>query len=308
MMSWFAGLQVRQDGGRHIGTVFPSTNRSFPPSRLSMAFLPSSAALGKARGRPSVVASTRTQAAAHDVLLPSSPPSSFSDQPFGTLLAASDDLSAALTAPAPYQTFEPVVNVPALSAFAFVTVVFGLLQLRINQVQTAAERRKAALESLRVVKSLQLGADDFAAAAKDVDEEVDDTGTKPAGRSSISEASVRAALDEYEAALREELGLRQIVPGIRIVAPGDPKSAEADLAAARQFLGLAINDAGEVVPIAEGTAVQRSTGNENEEEGEKGMSTASKAVLLAVAVLQLGLLYLLSFDPMAATTDAGVFQ
>ena len=98
------------------------------------------------------------------MLLASSPPSSFSSfshQPFGTLLAASDDLSAALTAPAPYQTFEPVVNVPALSAFAFVTVVFGLLQLRINRVQTAAERRKAALESLRVVKSLQLGADDF---------------------------------------------------------------------------------------------------------------------------------------------------
>ena len=268
-----------------------------------MAFLPSSAV----RRAPGRIASTRIQAAAHDVLLTSSHSSSFSDQPFGTLLAASDDLSAALTAPAPYQTFEPVVNVPALGAFAFVTVVFGLLQLRINRVQTAAERRKAALESLRVVKSLQLGADDFAAAA-DVDEEVEDTDTKPAGRSSFSEASVRAALDEYEAALREELGLRQIVPGIRIVAPGDPKSAEADLAAARQFLGLDINDAGEVVPIAEGTAVQRSTGNENEEEGEKGMSTASKAVLLAVAVLQLGLLYLLSFDPMAATTDAGVFQ
>ena len=233
------------------------------------------------------------------MLLASSPPSSFSHQPFGTLLAASDDLSAALTAPAPYQTFEPVVNVPALGAFAFVTVVFGLLQLRINRVQTAAERRKAALESLRVVKSLQLGADDFSADVGD---------TKSADRPSISEASVRAALDEYEAALREELGLRQIVPGIRIVAPGDPKSAEADLAAARQFLGLDINDAGEVVPIAEGTAVQRSTGNENEEEGEKGMSTASKAVLLAVAVLQLGLLYLLSFDPMAATTDAGVFH
>ena len=31
------------------------------------------------------------------------------------------------------------------------------------------------------------------------------------------------------------------------------------------------------------------------------MSTGSKAVLLAVAMLQLGLLYLLSFDPMKAT-------
>ena len=144
------------------------------------------------------------------MLLASSHSSSFSHQPFGTLLAASDDLSAALTAPAPYQTFEPVVNVPALGAFAFVTVVFGLLQLRINRVQTAAERRKAALESLRVVKSLQLGADDFSAAA-DVDEEVVDVDTKPAGRSSISEASVRAALDEYEAALREEVAA--VLPG-----------------------------------------------------------------------------------------------
>ena len=234
------------------------------------------------------------------MLLASSPPSSFSHQPFGTLLTASDDLSAALTAPAPYQTFEPVVNVPALGAFAFVTVVFGLLQLRINQVQNAAERRKAALESLRVVKSLQLGADEFSAA-----DDIDD------GRSSISEARVRAALDEYEAALREELSLRQIVPGVRIVAPGDPRSAEADVAAARQFLGLDINDAGEVVPVKEGAAVQRSTGNEGEEGGGgkgEGMSTGSKAVLLAVAVLQLGLLYLLSFDPMAATTDAAVFQ
>ena len=241
------------------------------------------------------------------LLASSHSPSSFSHQPFGTLLAASDDLSAALTAPAPYQTFEPVVNVPALGAFAFVTVVFGLLQLRINLVQTAAERRKAALESLRVVKSLQLGADDFSAAA-DVDEEVVDVDTKPAGRSSISEASVRAALDEYEAALREELGLRQIVPGIRIVAPGDPKSAEADVAAARQFLRLDINDAGDVVPIKEGAVVPRGIEGEGGGGKEEGMSTASKAVLLAVAVLQLGLLYLLSFDPMAATTNSGVIQ
>ena len=117
-------------------------------------------------------------------------------------------------------------------------------------------------------------------------------------------------VDEYEAALREELSLRQIVPGVRIVAPGDPRSADsADLAAARQFLGLDINDAGEVVPIEKGTVVPRNTEGDVGEEGkEEGMSTGSKAVLLAVAVLQLGLLYLLSFDPMAATTDAAVFQ
>lgn len=33
------------------------------------------------------------------------------------------------------QTFEPQVNVPALSAFLVIAVVFGLLQLRINSVR-----------------------------------------------------------------------------------------------------------------------------------------------------------------------------
>ena len=282
-----------------------------------MAFIPSSSLVQtSSRQVVGAAAISRLQAlsihaAAHDVLVSSSD-SSFSHH---ALALSSDDLADALSGPQAYQTFEPEVNVPALSAFAFVTVVFGLLQIRINLVQAAANRRTAALDNLRQVKSLQLSADDFALADADASDggasaaSNDDNDEKSDRSRRVAAASVRAALDEYEAALREELRLRQIVPGaVRIVAPGDPRSAEADLAAARQFLGMEINDAGELVtPVAEtdGTrtaaAVQRSSKSKEGEEGEEGMSTGSKAVLLAVAVLQLGLLYLLSFDPMKAT-------
>lgn len=282
-----------------------------------MAFIPSSSLVqtsSRQVGGAAAISHLQAldvNAAAHDVLVSSSG-SSFSHH---ALTLSSDDLADALSGPQAYQTFEPQVNVPALSAFAFVTVVFGLLQIRINLVQSAANRRTAALDNLRQVKSLQLSADDFAPADADAADggasaaSNDDNDEKSDRSRRVVAASVRAALDEYEAALREELSLRQIVPGaVRIVAPGDPRSAEADLAAARQFLGLEINDAGELVtPVGEtnGTstaaAVQMSSKSKEGEEGEEGMSTGSKAVLLAVAVLQLGLLYLLSFDPMKAT-------
>lgn len=79
------------------------------------------------------------------------------------------------------------------------------------------------------------------------------------------------------------------------------------MAAARQFLGLDITESGEVVPVDDSTKSEVSTttatgrkGEEQQEE-EGGMSNGSKAVLLAVAMLQIGLLFLLSFDPMKAT-------
>jgi hypothetical protein len=287
-----------------------------------MAFLPSSAL-------PQQLQASSCHAAAN--VCPSPAASSFAllaalapgDSSVSEIAAAAppgaipDDL---FSAPTPYQTFEPVVNVPALAAFVVVTGVFGLLQMRIGRVQEAARRRTAALDQLRRVKSWQLssGGGDLAAApaAAPADSSADSNAAD-----AEASALVRAALDEYEAALREELRLRQVVPGVaRIVAPtegGDPRTAEADLAAARQFLGLDITEAGEVVPIDEsdaGRASKRSTAavamegqsssssSSSPQEGEgEGMSTGSKAVLLVVAMLQLGLLYLLSFDPMKAT-------
>merc|ERR1712238_648272 len=91
-----------------------------------------------------------------------------------------------------------------------------------NQVREAATRRDDALKSLREIKAAQLGSPDDP--------------NRP------SDEYVRAAVTEYEKALNEELSLRTIVPGVRIVAPNDPKTKEADIAAAKQFLGVDLKD------------------------------------------------------------------
>ena len=126
--------------------------------------------------------------------------------------------------------------------------------------------------------------------------------------------------------MEEELSLRTIIPGVRIVAPNDPKRTEADVAAAKQFLGLDL-DADELVESIDkkqqkkadlSDTSRNSKDNillqsrrrfdgkaENQvsketEEGD-GFSIGAKAVLLVVAITQIALLVFLSFDPMTTT-------
>ena len=169
------------------------------------------------------------------------------------------------------QVFEPIVNVPALGSFLFIAIVFSFLILRVRQVENAVERRKAALAELRLVKSQELsgGVSDEAAVAK--------------------------ALKEYEDALNSEEDARVIVPGVRVVAPNQPAARnEEDVAAARQFLGIDLSD--------ESSSASASS---KKEEERTGLSTGSVAVLAVVALSQIALLYMLSFDPMDTFNTLG---
>ncbi len=206
------------------------------------------------------------------------------------------------------------MNTPALSAFVIIAVVFSLLQLRINQVRDAGERRQEALAMLRSVKSAQLDAAEFESSTDKL---------KP------SEEEVQAALDAYKNSLQEELDLRTIIPGVRIVAPNDPKRREEDIAAAKQFLGWDLADLEREGTISEEkekaimdsrTRAQPSSSSKtskdelllqsrrrfdgknekNDEVQEGGMSNGAKAVLFSVALVQILLLIVLSFDPMTA--------
>jgi hypothetical protein len=157
--------------------------------------------------------------------------------------------------------FEPIVNAPALGSFIVIVVVFSLLQMRIRAVEEAVERRKAALVQLRAVKSKELSS---------VGDERPDAN------------AVAAALREYEDALRGEENMRTLLPGVQIVAPNRPAATSAeDVIAAKQFLGIDLDPAR----------------NEGKEE-RMGWSAGSIAVLAVVALSQLALLYMLSFDPM----------
>mmetsp|Transcript_6085 Transcript_6085/g.7065 ORF Transcript_6085/g.7065 Transcript_6085/m.7065 type:complete len:281 (+) Transcript_6085:77-919(+) len=196
------------------------------------------------------------------------------------------------------QTFEPQVNSPALLSTLVIAIVFGFLQLRIKNIGQAAIRRNDALKSLREIKAAQLGpADDPKRPSAD---------------------DVRAAVADYEMALNEELSLRTIIPGVRIVAPNDPKSKEEDVAAAKQFLGRDLKDddrdedQSNVVrqPDEERKRLllqsrrrfdgKTGSSSVDKNDAEEGISNSAKAVLLLVALSQIVLLIILSVDPMTA--------
>lgn len=234
--------------------------------------------------RTSIIGSRRTRS--HTPLYFSSLSPDGTDKAFravaSNIFSSHSTLSdAAMVSQVPSQTFEPVVNMPAVFAFLFISVVFSLLQIRISGINRAAGRRSEALQILREVKSIQLSASDLSGE-----------------ESRPSKNDVARALAEYEKALREELDLRTVIPGVRIVAPNDPKGQEDDLRAVRQFLDMDISEGGEIVPIASDITEEEPSSVVKSQ--ETGMSSGSKAVLAAVALVQVLLLVLLSFDPMTA--------
>ncbi|KAL3774880.1 hypothetical protein ACHAW5_007298 [Stephanodiscus triporus] len=172
--------------------------------------------------------------------------------------AATTTAAAAASATPPgitqIQSFEPMLNVQAAASFAFIAIAFAVLRLRIIAVSNAARRRSAALSALRAAESAQLS---------------DPT----AGGDQVA---TRARV-EYESALREELSLRTIVPGVRIVAPNDPRRDEEERAAAKRFLGWGREEFGdddEGVGIGtEGTrgSIERSDGNVRTDESDVGL-------------------------------------
>ena len=206
---------------------------------------------------------------------------------------ASSAITAATSSPGitSVQEFEPVLNVEAAASFTVIAIVFTLLQLRINAVSNAAKRRSSALEALRKAESLQLSASDVGIDASD----------RP------TEDQVLRAKNEYENSLRDEMNLRTIIPGVRIVAPNDPKRDEEERAAAKRFLGWGSEEfGGELEEIDEpklsniAPRSQQSNGQEVKKAEDEGMSNSAKAILFGVATMLIVLLWTLSFDPMVA--------
>lgn len=175
----------------------------------------------------------------------------------------------------------------AIFSFLVVSTLFSLLQIRINAIGKAARKREEALNTLRQVKMAQL----------------DLSALKP------TEQDVKAATEAYEYALDQELSLRTIIPGVRIVAPNDPKQKEEEISAARQFLGREL-DTNEY-SVKENTnqsssydskkslllKSRRRFDEKNDIIKDPSMSVGSKVVLLGVSLVLIGLLFILSFDP-----------
>jgi len=110
------------------------------------------------------------------------------------------------------QTFEPVLNVPALGSTLFIMVMALLLRLRVNAIGNAAEKRMLALDTLREMKRQQLS------------------------NTTLPLEQVQLAVQNYKTALQDEEKLRTLLPGVRLRAPNNPNQSGKDQQAIRQFL------------------------------------------------------------------------
>jgi len=95
------------------------------------------------------------------------------------------------------------------------------------------------------------------------------------------------AIRELEDALKEEEELRTVIPGVRIRAPGSLQNSDKD-----QVKQLLKDNVPDIINI----------GQSENDELEGGISNGSKLLLGGIIFSQLFLLYILSFDPMEAST------
>jgi hypothetical protein len=159
-----------------------------------------------------------------------------------------------------------VLNVPALASFLVVTAIFLFLQFRVASIGRAAEERTEALGALRSLKAKEL------------------TGE-------ASPAEVNLALAKYRETYDRVEELRTVVPGARIVPPPSQSLSrermDDNTAAARQFLGIESE-----APVGK------------DDDTERSLPLPLALLLAVVAASQIGVLVLLSVDPMAHT---GIF-
>lgn len=182
-------------------------------------------------------------------------------------------LPAAIDGITPVPQFEPIVNVPATVSFVIIAVVFALLQWRINAIGDAATSRVEALKDLKRKEAKLISGGGISDGADD------------------AASDFSAAKGAFEAAMRKELNLRSVIPGVRIAAPNDPQKAEEERAAVKKYLGWEM-DGSEEKPIENKAAKEASP--------KKGFSDLSLGVLAWTAAILIATLFTLSFDPMTA--------
>jgi len=175
----------------------------------------------------------------------------------------------------------------------------------------AANRREEALKMLRIVRSEQLDSSTF-------------SNNESESNRNENGAKVKKAVEAYESALKDELELRTVIPGVRIAAPNDATKREEDIAAAKQFLGWNIEQDEETVEPGMNNKSDEEENKKNKLlmqsrrrfDGNDGksvtpaddvaskteLSNSAKLILFAVALSQVALLVLLSFDPMSSSS------
>ena len=135
-----------------------------------------------------------------------------------------------------FSEFIPGVDPAVFAIVGAVAVGYLAYESRTEAVGEASDRRELALRALREAKARQLA-------------------PLPSASGAVTGDSASTAAAKYEEALRAELSLRDILPGgmVRIgesTVSDDPAANDSeDVAAARQFLGLVIQEDGKITPV-----------------------------------------------------------
>lgn len=197
-------------------------------------------------------------------------------------------LSSSASAAAPTNDdFAPVLNLPALVSFLFITLVFVSLQVRVNAIGEAVDRRTRALTELRAIKAKELANDGRSNRRRDGDD-------NSQAAASLHDEVVQA-VERFREAYNEVERLRTIIPGMVRIRPPPSTNIQARMdetaAAAQQFLGIQ-------------PEVDRSSPSAVEDIDNKLNVPLPFAVLLGVIVLaQVGLFGLLLTDPTSSSGD-----
>lgn len=144
------------------------------------------------------------------------------------------------------ENFDQTIAFPVTVVSIGIAAVYWVYSDRVSDIEIATYRTEEALRLVREEKMSQFVGNGGGGSSSVVNGG-SDSDTLILEEEALSATQLK---DMYEAALREELQLRLLKPGIKVpFIEEDPSSLEEKRVAARQFLGLDITEDGTLIPI-----------------------------------------------------------
>eukprot|EP00587_Corethron_hystrix_P009863 CAMPEP_0113314944 /NCGR_PEP_ID=MMETSP0010_2-20120614/10800_1 /TAXON_ID=216773 ORGANISM="Corethron hystrix, Strain 308" /NCGR_SAMPLE_ID=MMETSP0010_2 /ASSEMBLY_ACC=CAM_ASM_000155 /LENGTH=217 /DNA_ID=CAMNT_0000171327 /DNA_START=447 /DNA_END=1100 /DNA_ORIENTATION=- /assembly_acc=CAM_ASM_000155 len=208
-------------------------------------------------------------------------------------------------------TFSAQTDPVATSVVAVITLVFGALMYRANLVKSAAESRREAATTLRTARE-EVTAQQQLMRVKSI------SGGNSEDLKRMEQESIELSIaatnaeQSYRIALDIEGQLRDILPGIRVISPDAPaaemereiRELLPDMRASEEKDHMGeFEDSMDLKPgFSTERRDKRNVSDQGKpEDSEQQMSPGKVLVLVTVALSQILLLVMLSFDPMKAS-------
>jgi hypothetical protein len=187
--------------------------------------------------------------------------------------------------------FSPILNIPALTSFLLIVIIFSALQFRIHQIENAVRERSRALQRLKQLKVQQLvsgggggGVSSNIGPHTHDNDDIDD-----------HQRLINDAMANYRHWYQRADQLRAIIPGGWIRIAMSPSSVtttnQQNDYAAHRYLGVSLNNDDIMTDNSQKQTSQQLSNTTS------GLSMPLKVLLGVVAMTQVLLLFMLVLDP-----------